>query len=116
VRVAVDDFGTGYSSLAYLQHMPVDILKIDKSFVDALHTSEGSALAEGILAISDALGFETVAEGIEQPDQAAVLRRLRCPIGQGWLYSRALDPAALEALLGTLTEQPRELTVLAASG
>ena len=114
VRVAVDDFGTGYSSLASLQHMPVDILKIDKSFVDALHTSEGAALAEGILAISDALGFETVAEGIEQPDQAAVLRRLRCPVGQGWLYSRALDPAALETLLGTLSEQQRELTVLAA--
>lgn len=107
VRIAIDDFGTGYSSLAYLQHLPFDILKIDKSFVDALSSGEGSALIEGILAISDALGFETVAEGIEDLGQAEVLRRLRCPVGQGWLFSRALEAGALETAVAALGTRPR---------
>ena len=75
--------------------------------MDALSSGEGSALIEGILAISDALGFETVAEGIEDLGQAEVLRRLRCPVGQGWLFSRALEAGALETAVAALGTRPR---------
>jgi diguanylate cyclase (GGDEF)-like protein/PAS domain S-box-containing protein len=100
VRLALDDFGTGYSSLSYLQRLPVDILKIDRSFVAGVAKStEDSALARGILTLGQTLGLETVAEGIETAEQLAVLRELGCQLGQGYYFARPLGPAAVDALL-----------------
>ena len=101
IRLAIDDFGTGYSSLGYLQTLPLDVLKIDKRFVDNVATgSDNAALASAIIAIGQALGMTTVAEGIEREDQANVLRRLECQYGQGYMFARPLTPAGIETLLG----------------
>jgi EAL domain-containing protein (putative c-di-GMP-specific phosphodiesterase class I) len=100
VRLALDDFGTGYSSLSYLQRLPVDILKIDRSFVVGVARSiEDSALARGILTLAQTLGLETVAEGIETAEQLVTLRELGCQLGQGYFFTRPLGPAAVDALL-----------------
>ena len=94
VRLAIDDFGTGYSSLSYLHRFPVDILKIDKSFVDGVAGGPGaSALASAVIALGNSLGLRTVAEGIESEEQHAVLLRLGCKFGQGFLFSHPLPPA-----------------------
>ncbi|HXY38062.1 MAG TPA: EAL domain-containing protein, partial [Vicinamibacteria bacterium] len=93
VRVAIDDFGTGYSSLSYLRDMPVDILKLDKLFVDGVGSQPtAQMLARGILDLARALGKLVVAEGIEAEDQAQRLREFGCTLGQGFLFSHALEP------------------------
>jgi diguanylate cyclase len=98
IRIAIDDFGTGYSSLHYLTRLPVDILKVDRSFVNELNgTSEGSAVTEAILRLSQVLHLSTVAEGIETEAQAAELRALGCTVGQGYLFSRPQTAQALNA-------------------
>ena len=97
VRLALDDFGTGYSSLAYLHRFPIDILKIDRSFVERL-ASESSdaggvdavALARAILSLADALGLDTVAEGIEHESQRDTLLELGCKTGQGYAFGKAM--------------------------
>ena len=100
MRLALDDFGTGYWSLSYLQRLPVDILKIDRSFVAGVAGStEDSALARGILTLGQTLGLEAVAEGIETAEQLAALRELGCQLGQGFFFARPLGPAAVDALL-----------------
>jgi len=100
VRLAIDDFGTGYSSLAYLERFPLDVIKIDKSFVDRVTVAEkGPVLARAIVALGDALGLRTVAEGIECAEQADALRALGCRFGQGFLFARPLVPAEVEDLL-----------------
>ena len=96
VRLAIDDFGTGYSSLSYLHRFPIDILKIDRSFVSRLtETGDGPELARAVVMLGDTLGLETVAEGIEQEDQVAALLQLGCVAGQGYLFAAS---APLEAL------------------
>jgi EAL domain-containing protein (putative c-di-GMP-specific phosphodiesterase class I) len=112
VRLAIDDFGTGYSSLGYLQHVPADILKIDKSFVDGVGrgTFEDSALARAIVSLGDTLGLRTVAEGIERAEQLAELVRLGCRWGQGYYFARPLDVAALEEFLRRTRAPDRVLT------
>ena len=103
VQLAIDDFGTGYSSLSYLQTLPLDVLKIDKRFVDNVSVgANNAALASAIIAIGQALGMQTVAEGIEREEQANTLRRLHCQIGQGYMFARPLDPAGIEALLSSV--------------
>jgi len=100
VRLAIDDFGTGYSSFAYLRRFPVDILKIDKSFVDGVATEPtSSALVDAMIRIGKTLRLETVAEGVERVDQADRLRMLNCDIGQGYLFSRPLPSDAVTTLL-----------------
>ena len=100
VRLAIDDFGTGYSSLAYLRRFPVDILKIDKSFVDGIATEPtASALVDAMIRIAKTLKLETVAEGVERPEQADRLRALQCDIGQGYLFSRPLPADQITSLL-----------------
>ena len=92
VKVAIDDFGTGYCSLAYLQRYPVDSIKIDRAFVVELaRDRRGSSLAETILQMAAALGLRSVAEGIEDLEQVAILRALGCNYGQGYLFARPLD-------------------------
>ena len=102
VRLALDDFGTGYSSLAYLHRFPIDILKIDRSFVERLARANGGAdgvdaiaLAKAILSLADTLGLDTVAEGIELEPQGDALLDLGCVAGQGFLFAK---PGSLEAL------------------
>ncbi|MEQ1801842.1 MAG: EAL domain-containing protein [Gammaproteobacteria bacterium] len=96
VRLAIDDFGTGYSSLSYLHRFPIDILKIDRSFVSRLtETGDGPELARAVVMLGDTLGLETVAEGIEQEDQVAALLDLGCVAGQGYLFAAS---APLEVL------------------
>jgi EAL domain-containing protein (putative c-di-GMP-specific phosphodiesterase class I) len=106
VRLAIDDFGSGYSSLSYLQRFPVDYLKIDRSFVAGIGCDPGTeALAHAIVRLAGALDIVAVAEGIEDPAQAATLRRWGCEHGQGFLFARPspadrLDPLVCEP--GTL--------------
>jgi EAL domain-containing protein (putative c-di-GMP-specific phosphodiesterase class I) len=104
VRIAVDDFGTGYSSLSHLQRFPVDILKIDKSFVGPLNQvePESSALVSSIIGLARGLGLQIVAEGIEREDQLDVLLGRDCTYGQGYLLSRPLDHGAVSELIATL--------------
>jgi diguanylate cyclase (GGDEF)-like protein/PAS domain S-box-containing protein len=100
VRIAIDDFGTGYSSLGYLRRLPVDILKIDKSFIDGV--AEGpheSALARAVVKLASTLRLEAVAEGINSRKQLLQLRRLRCPYGQGFYFSRPQPPEVIPRLL-----------------
>ena len=102
VHLAIDDFGTGYSSLSYLERFPVDSLKIDRSFIsDLLPNGERPAIARAIVELGRTLGLRVVAEGIEQPDQAAWLTSLGCAYGQGYLFSRPLGIDATEAFLAT---------------
>jgi diguanylate cyclase (GGDEF)-like protein/PAS domain S-box-containing protein len=100
VRLAVDDFGTGYSVLSYLQEFPIDVLKIDKSFVDDIHTRPDKAkLVAGIVNLGASLALDVVAEGIEEAAQADELRAMQSPFGQGYLFSRPVTGAAVQELL-----------------
>ncbi|MDA0162556.1 EAL domain-containing protein [Solirubrobacter ginsenosidimutans] len=100
VHVAIDDFGTGYSSLAYLQQLPVDSLKIDRTFIAASARSrESDPLIQTLVQLGRSLGLRTVAEGIEDEAQLAYLRELGCDAGQGYLFAPPLEVAALERVL-----------------
>jgi EAL domain-containing protein (putative c-di-GMP-specific phosphodiesterase class I) len=96
VKVSLDDFGTGYSSLNYLTKMPIDTLKIDKSFIDSICISEkDSRIAESIIQLAHSLDIKVVAEGVESEDQLALLRARHCDIIQGFIYSPPLHPTRL---------------------
>jgi EAL domain-containing protein (putative c-di-GMP-specific phosphodiesterase class I) len=101
IRIAVDDFGTGYSSLSHLQHFPVDILKIDKSFIDPLvgPDSDSSALVTAIIGLARSLGLDVIAEGIEHESQLHRLVDLGCQHGQGFFMAHPLDGEDAEALI-----------------
>jgi diguanylate cyclase (GGDEF)-like protein len=111
VRIAIDDFGTGYSSLSYLRHLPIDILKIDRAFtmpdqVDPAAAGDATggppremAFTRTILELGRTLRLQTVAEGIETEEQADLLRAMDCPLGQGYLFSRPVPAARIDALL-----------------
>jgi EAL domain-containing protein (putative c-di-GMP-specific phosphodiesterase class I) len=106
VRIVLDDFGTGYSSLAYLQRLKVHGLKIDKSFVDGVDYGDGytgvrtePALIRRMAELGGALGLDTMAKGIEIEGQLVELRQLGCRLGQGCVFSPAVTPAKLRALL-----------------
>jgi diguanylate cyclase (GGDEF)-like protein/PAS domain S-box-containing protein len=102
VRVAIDDFGTGYSSLAYLRQFPVDVLKIDRSFVaDMSRSPDAAALIHTLMELGRTLGLETLAEGIETPEQLEGLRAERCDHGQGFLFAGPVPAAEITRLLET---------------
>jgi EAL domain-containing protein (putative c-di-GMP-specific phosphodiesterase class I) len=100
VMIAIDDFGTGYSSMAYLRQFPVDVLKIDRTFVAGMDgTPDGDALVRTLVELGRILGLVTLAEGIENQTQLDGLRAARCDRGQGFIVSRPVEPAAVDALL-----------------
>jgi diguanylate cyclase (GGDEF)-like protein/PAS domain S-box-containing protein len=100
VRLAIDDFGTGYSSLGYLQRFPIDILKIDKAFVDDIgNAGAESALVRAIIALGETLKLETIAEGIELPQQLSGLQEIGCEMGQGFFFARPVEPGEIDAML-----------------
>ncbi len=105
VEIAIDDFGTGYSALAYLKTLPVDILKIDRSFVRDLGTdTRDLAIVQAIVSVGHALGLEVVAEGVETATAAEALLDLGCYRAQGFLLSRPVDGAAMETLFARPVE------------
>jgi EAL domain-containing protein (putative c-di-GMP-specific phosphodiesterase class I) len=100
-RLAIDDFGTGYSSLSYLHRFPVDILKIDRSFVERLsHASDNAELARTIVRLGQSLQLQTVAEGVEDSTQFLTLRRMGCDIGQGYYFGRPMESDEIGRLVG----------------
>ncbi|MFT6283842.1 MAG: diguanylate cyclase (GGDEF)-like protein/PAS domain S-box-containing protein [Arenicella sp.] len=100
IHLALDDFGTGYSSLAYLKRFPINTLKIDKAFIDDIATSaEDRHMAQAIITIAHNLGLKVVAEGVEHENQLSILRRYKCEMLQGYLYSKPLNAVRFERLL-----------------
>jgi diguanylate cyclase (GGDEF)-like protein/PAS domain S-box-containing protein len=100
VQLAIDDFGTGYSSLAYLKRLPIDILKIDRAFINGIgQGSEDTAIVRAIIAMGKSLHLSIIGEGIETAEQAALLREWACDRGQGYFFGRPLDNVSLAALL-----------------
>ena len=100
MRVAIDDFGTGYSSLAYLTRLPIDGLKVDRSFVEELGRDERStAITVAIVRMAQALSLEVTAEGVETERQARALAELRCELAQGFHFHRPLGAPAISELL-----------------
>ena len=99
VRLAMDDFGTGYSSLAHLRRFPLDVIKVDRSFVAALGDGQGSSIAGAIVSLAHALGLRTVAEGIEDDEQRRAVLALGCDVGQGFHFARPMPADDLTRLL-----------------
>ena len=107
VRIAIDDFGTGYSSLSYLQDLPLDVLKIDRTFINRLcETSGQNSLINTILLLATGLGLETVAEGVELPQQRDKITRLGCDLIQGFLYSRPVGADEIATTIDRIQSQP----------
>ena len=127
VTLAIDDFGTGFSSLAYLQQLPLDVLKIDRTFVAGINPpgpiaptksrsdESNAAVVRAIAAMAASIGLQLVAEGVETMDQLEFLLRLNAPIFQGFLFSPPVSPEAAEGLLRTGTLQPRPAAAMARS-
>jgi diguanylate cyclase (GGDEF)-like protein/PAS domain S-box-containing protein len=114
VRIAIDDFGTGYSSLGYLRQRPIDVLKIDKTFIDELvDDPQQVTLVSGIVGLAQSLNLTVVAEGIESARHRDVLIGLGCPLGQGYLYS---SPVAAAEALALMAQPVPEAGLSAASG
>jgi len=100
VRIAIDDFGTGYSSLSYLTRLPVDLLKVDRSFVFGMGNRQGDReVTAAIIALAHTLGLQAIAEGVETDEQLTLLQGLHCDYAQGYLFSKALPSADFAALL-----------------
>ena len=99
VRLAMDDFGTGYSSLAHLRRFPLDVIKVDRSFVAGLSDGQGSSIAGAIISLAHALGLRTVAEGIEDDEQRRAVLALGCDVGQGFHFARPMPVDDLTRLL-----------------
>lgn len=100
VRISLDDFGTGFSSLSYLKKLPIDTLKIDKSFIDTVMTDTSTrVITESILNMVKALGFESIAEGVEEEQQYKYLHAIGCDVIQGYLFSKPLPPEELEEVI-----------------
>ncbi|MDQ1483934.1 MAG: hypothetical protein QOF35_2010 [Actinomycetota bacterium] len=116
VLLALDDFGTGYSALGYLRRFPIDILKLDKSFVDDLLISDDrGGLVEAIIHLAQVLELDLVVEGIENPAQCTQLLSMGCELGQGFLFARPMRPADIEPLLADQSRFTRVVTPIKAA-
>jgi EAL domain-containing protein (putative c-di-GMP-specific phosphodiesterase class I) len=116
VSLSIDDFGTGHSSLSRLRSFPVDVLKIDRSFIRGIeHDVESREIARLIVTLAHHLGLKVIAEGIETIGQCAYLEQFGCEFGQGYLYSRPVDSDALEKLLLNAPRESEESVVIAGS-
>jgi EAL domain-containing protein (putative c-di-GMP-specific phosphodiesterase class I) len=118
IKIAIDDFGTGYSSLSYLKNWRVDALKIDRSFVrDLVTDSSDLAIVSAIIAIAKHLHIQVIAEGIEGYQQAEILRKLGCSVGQGYLFAPPMPAEQCLAMLGTQgTVEEEDMLAVFASG
>jgi EAL domain-containing protein (putative c-di-GMP-specific phosphodiesterase class I) len=110
----MDDFGTGYSSLGHLSRLPVDILKMDRSFLASNANPGASGLAAAVIALGGSLGLRVVAEGIESSTQYESLRALGCDLGQGFFIARPMDAAATSAWLARAERARRDSETAAA--
>jgi EAL domain-containing protein (putative c-di-GMP-specific phosphodiesterase class I) len=100
MRLALDDFGAGYSNLGYLSSLPFDKLKIDRAFVSGIDRNLSQrAIVQAVIDMADAVGMHAVAEGVETLAEAELLRRMRCPLGQGYRYGRPMVARDATALL-----------------
>jgi len=109
VQISIDDFGTGYSSLSYLQRFPVDTLKVDRSFISRLGLDpENKEIVRAILALAHSLGMDVVAEGVEESEQAAMLRSLGCEYVQGFFFARPLEISDVAQTISTGQQAPED--------
>lgn len=100
VRLAIDDFGTGYSSLSYLKRLPLDVLKIDRRFIEHIpHANDDKQITSAIIALAHSMNFKVLAEGVETAEQLAFLQQQACDYYQGYYYSKPLPTAEFVALL-----------------
>ena len=100
IAIAIDDFGTGYASLTYLRQYPIDVIKIDRSFVTHLtEPSQDHRIVAGIIALAEALGMSVTAEGVEEEAQADLLLEMGCPGAQGFLFSQAVPPSDIGEMI-----------------
>lgn len=107
VQVSIDDFGTGYSSLSYLQKLPIDTLKIDRSFISKIVTDQSSQqIVQAVITLAHSLGMEAVAEGIETADQLTLLKSLGCKYGQGYFISKPVDASTATKLIAATQQMP----------
>ena len=103
LRISLDDFGTGFSSLSYLKKLPIDTLKIDKSFIDTvLADSATKVITEAIINMVKALGFESVAEGVEEEKQYEYLLSIGCDVIQGYLFGKPYSAEEVEKVLSSM--------------
>jgi EAL domain-containing protein (putative c-di-GMP-specific phosphodiesterase class I) len=108
VRIAIDDFGTGFSSLAQLRHFPLDMIKVDRSFVQGVERdAKDTAITTNVVTLAHALGLVAVAEGIETDGQLAHMRAVGCDIGQGYLFSRPVPAAEITEFLAAARDDAR---------
>ena len=96
ISIALDDFGTGYSSMSYLTQLPLNVLKIDRSFVNDMETIQGAAIVKAVVALAKGLSLKVVAEGVETKEQLERLKELSCDYVQGFYYSKPLENDVLE--------------------
>ena len=117
VKIGIDDFGTGYSSLSYLRRFPIDVVKVDRTFVMGLGTSrEDTAIVHLVVTLAQALGLETVAEGVEAEEQLAELRALGCDQVQGYLIARPLEVADAEVFIERAFNLDGPISIRAVAG